>query len=86
MSEMSLPERIVHAAETAIEEAADTRCTEPSGATSVEGLLVDLARDSAAAVIEVLAEDMEKNDGAGHAVLLRMLAEAVRAVPALKAV
>jgi hypothetical protein len=83
---LSLPERIVHAAETAIEDAADSRYRELSGATSVEGLLIDFARESASAVIEVLAGDMVANGGEGHAVQLRMLAQAVRDVPALKAV
>jgi len=86
MSELSLPERIVHAAEEAIDTARVCGLTEGNRPVYVEGYLLDFAKASAAAVIEELAGDMVANGGEGHAVLLRMLAQAVRDVHALKAV
>lgn len=87
MTELSLPERRVHAAETAIEGAAiSVEVYQNVLGSRADGYTSDMAKASASAVIEELAKDMEANDGAGHAALLRMLADCIRAVPAVKAV
>jgi hypothetical protein len=84
VTELSLPERIVHAAEQALEEAAATVHRGITGVYSVDGYPTDMATASAAAVIEVLASDMDEHGGEGHASLLRMLAVCVREVRPLE--
>lgn len=95
---LTLPERIVHAVQAAIEGAARDIYPSPLG-DRVDGYSVDFARVGGAALVDVLAEDLKwqapcapdsgcvncaKVHGQiGH---LRVLAQAVRDVPALKAV
>jgi hypothetical protein len=101
MSGLSIPERIVYAAEAAMQGAASDVYQSPLG-DKVDGFAVDFARVAGAAVIDVLAEALtDKMHGwcasgtprclncrhlwsnVGH---LRLLAQQVRDVPALKAV
>jgi hypothetical protein len=101
MSELSLPERIVHAAEEAIDMARVCGLTEGNRPVYVEGYLLDFAKASANAVIEELAKVLEGQMCCGrepstqcfkcgqlHSEIwdLQALAQAVRDAPALKAV
>lgn len=97
MTELSLPERLVHAAEAAIQGAGDTY-ESPLG-DKVDGYSVDFARVGGAALIDVLTEDLQRQvrcpDIEGGCVKcrqlraeiehLRVLAQAVRDVPAVTA-
>lgn len=81
---LSLPERIVHAVEAAIQGAA-TDVHEYRHGDWVGGYVADMAKAGAAAVLDVLAEDA-KRGSEGHAVMLRYLAQQVVDVPAVEAV
>jgi hypothetical protein len=98
VAELSLPERLVHAAEAAIQGAGDTY-ESPLG-DKVDGYSVDFARVAGAAVVDVLAEligatmyhtcstiDCARCAEANHWTgPLRSLAQLVRDVPALEEV
>jgi hypothetical protein len=82
VAELSLPERIVYAAETAIVEASAEKHETELKVDSIEGFPHDLAKASAAAVLQVLA-DSAKGSAFGTAMVLRHVADQVAAVKAL---
>jgi hypothetical protein len=100
MAELSLPERLVHAAEQAIEDASTDLYASGHG-DLIEGYLTDFARRGVGAAIDILADALagELCCGPtpepqcskcgplyGEIADLRSLAERVREVPALEAV
>lgn len=97
---MSFAERIVHAAEHAVEQVSVTVFRGVTGVESVEGYPTDLAKASASATIEALADELTGHlccgtspepqclkcgELYGEIFNLRFLADQVREVPALKA-
>jgi hypothetical protein len=84
MTELSLPERLVSAAEKAIEEVSVTVFRGITGVESVEGYPADLAKAALSAAFEEWAVLLDENGYWLAAYEKREQAQAVRDVPALE--
>lgn len=100
MTEMSLPERLVHAAEEAIEDQAEDVTANPKG-YKCYGFTADFARYGVGAALDTIADELlgtrccpadnavSCSDGLLRGIQvehLRLLAQQVRDVPALEAI
>jgi hypothetical protein len=84
VAELSLPERLVHAAEKAIEEARVCGEFHADGTRTVEGHVTDFAKAAVAAALEAWADGLSNEGYVFSSASRRKLARQVRDVPALE--